>query len=292
MGITVKSSKTLKDFAPEFYEKFHKKHTFALEVLTFKTTKTEMVASYHGMSAKGSFPAGIPSLILSGGLLPETFKSIEGDLETLILSAISGKGLVMVDDPNVPKIKLPKLSEEGMLAKFFGTSDKEVGVDFDAGIPDTVQTVVNSDVTMDTKAGTIKIKSKNKVVDSGIGDDCSLSEMESLDVVKLSQANRLYAPVAGSDGGSRYHVIGISPKVNVAARIKGVSVSVRLEGVGLTESLATKAGLKYSAGSHASLHIKASPTDVKRVIGAILCDLGLDYQTKTPKLDLLVGKGV
>ncbi len=123
-----------------------------------------------------------------------------------------------------------------------------------------------------------------------------VSKMQTADRVPLSVAEKMYAPVKGSDDSSRYFVVGISSKVKVAARYRNNKLSVRVETVegfpfGNIASALGEAGLKIS-NAHASQHFEGlSFTQASRTLGAMLMALDVPMQTPLPDLKVIANKG-
>jgi hypothetical protein len=122
-------------------------------------------------------------------------------------------------------------------------------------------------------------------------------QLKSADTVKLSSATQMYQPVVGTSGSSRYFVVGISDEVKVAARLKGVSVSIRLEGPALNKS-AFRQALKVMGisggkeGLYASMHVEAPDTvTAQKVIGSVLSAIPVQWKTPMPSVGHLQGLG-
>jgi len=122
-------------------------------------------------------------------------------------------------------------------------------------------------------------------------------QLKSANTVKLAVATQMYQPVQGTSGSSRYFVVAISDEVKVAARIKGVSVSIRLEGPALgkhTFSTALKAvGITGGKdGQYASMHVEApDPITAQKAIGSVLAALPVQWKTPMPSVGHLQGLG-
>jgi hypothetical protein len=106
---------------------------------------------------------------------------------------------------------------------------------------------------------------------------------------KLINATELYQPVQGSEESSTYYTIAIRPELKVAVRIKPDNqCSIRAEVSDKSQALATvllKSGLK-SSNSHYSMHFHASSEDlVRRTVGAVLFNIGINFTKMT--LDLM-----
>lgn len=112
-------------------------------------------------------------------------------------------------------------------------------------------------------------------------------------VQKLSEANVMYQPVVGTSAGSRYFFIGATKDLKIAARIKGKSLSVRVEGnVEAFSDLLKENGFSFPETHHASIHVEIQTVLMaNRVVGALLVGLGEDVLTPLPKMKKIVGKG-
>ena len=121
---------------------------------------------------------------------------------------------------------------------------------------------------------------------------CSDEEMTTLTPVALATASRLYQPIKGTTLGTRYFLIASAPEANIAARYKGNQLSLRIEGSILSDkSLLHENGFNLSVG-YASLHLECTDTMIlKRAVGAVLFGLNLQYNTPTPDVMKLIGKG-
>lgn len=137
-------------------------------------------------------------------------------------------------------------------------------------------------------------KLPNTAMDGHIA--ASEQEMLSLPAVALSEATRLYQPTRGTDDSSRYHVVALGP-INVAARWKGETLSIRCEGSALGGFASTlkSLGLKQQGSSpaYASIHLQVgnSKETARKSLGAVLLGLGVSFYTPLPDLERLIGKG-
>jgi hypothetical protein len=123
------------------------------------------------------------------------------------------------------------------------------------------------------------------------------NKMATAEPVKLITATHLYQPVRGTGATSRYFVVGISHDIKVAARLKGTSVSIRLEGLALKSMVFVKAikvvGLSLGKGDlYASMHVDApDPVTAQKVVGSVLSSIPAKWETPMPSVQPLVGKG-
>lgn len=108
------------------------------------------------------------------------------------------------------------------------------------------------------------------------------------DIAKLYDAQFLGQKTFGTSPGSVYRCLAISSRLNVSARINfPAEVSIRAEGnpnafeVGKLKSL----GFTLSKpGGHWSLHLDTSGLTPARVIGAVLMDLGIQFDKQIMNL--------
>lgn len=111
----------------------------------------------------------------------------------------------------------------------------------------------------------------------------------------LKDATELLQPVKGSDEGSQYFVIALSPIVKVAARIKSsVNFSVRVEGNGLKNLKNTLKSVGFTDnGTHMSVHLSAGADMAlaQKCIGALLYGIGIQFDKVLTDLSLIWGKG-
>jgi hypothetical protein len=112
--------------------------------------------------------------------------------------------------------------------------------------------------------------------------------------VHLISAVRMYQPVHGTSGGSRYFMIARNKDVAVAVRILGSKLSFRIEAHNF-DSWAPKfqhIGLAISDSSHASIHLDVPDASMaRRTIGALLLDLGVEFDTPTPVINKILNHG-
>jgi len=106
---------------------------------------------------------------------------------------------------------------------------------------------------------------------------------------KLAEAGKLYQPVKGTSAGSVYATVALSETMKVAARVGSDKLSIRVEGLCITDPKVVKKlieiGFTESKGTHFSMHLSCGNVPVERVIGAILGSLGREFKTPIPVLD-------
>lgn len=108
--------------------------------------------------------------------------------------------------------------------------------------------------------------------------------------VKLRDATRMYQPVKGSSGGSRYALVAAAPDLKVGLRIKGHSMSFRVEGSNLNAYKAHLVSLfdGQDKGDYLSMHLGAESDELKaKTIGAVLMAVNRPFLTPFPSLKIL-----
>lgn len=123
-----------------------------------------------------------------------------------------------------------------------------------------------------------------------------LKLLQSSPAVKLRDATKMYQPVYGTSNGSRYFVVGGNDDIRVAAKYKGGSLSIRVEGPNWEKHLSNIQNVGFgkadvSAG-YASLHLSVSDDLVAaKALGAVLLGLGVQLDTPLPNVKLIKGLG-
>ena len=122
-----------------------------------------------------------------------------------------------------------------------------------------------------------------------------LSKLTTATPVKLRDATMLYQPVMGTSGGSRYFLVAANKDVRVAARIKGMALSVRIEGPNWQKYVSNmkSCGIDKIAKDYASIHLEAGSDYVmaSKTLGSILMGLGIPFDTPIPDLKVIADKG-
>jgi hypothetical protein len=107
--------------------------------------------------------------------------------------------------------------------------------------------------------------------------------------VPLKDATSMYQPVKGTSPGSRYFVVAMNPRIKVAARIEGTTVSVRVEGNPLPSEVAGLSQVSLNkGGDYYSGHFQCGNVSPTRVVGAVLLGSGIDFDTPMPSLKKIV----
>ena len=102
----------------------------------------------------------------------------------------------------------------------------------------------------------------------------------------------MYQPVHGSSTGSRYFMVAGNADLRIAARFKGGTLSVRIEGDGWTkhaQSMATCGFDTHGDKSYASVHLAVGGDLVlaNKTLGALIMGLGIPMETPYPNLSLI-----
>lgn len=117
--------------------------------------------------------------------------------------------------------------------------------------------------------------------------------------VKLREATKLYQPVFATSAGSRYFTVAVSKGVKVAARYKNGKLSIRVEGSDLDSVKDALAEQGFDIGkaenemtSYMSIHLSPGhPVLAARTLGAVLCGMGVSFNTPLPNLNVFSDKG-
>lgn len=108
-----------------------------------------------------------------------------------------------------------------------------------------------------------------------------------LPAVPLEIATNLYQLVTGTGSGSLYRVVAMGSGLKVAARLKGKTLSLRAEGMISMHLSALKAAelTPQVNNKYASVHLSVETEQLAaRTLGAMLCDLGIQWDTPIPQL--------
>jgi hypothetical protein len=108
--------------------------------------------------------------------------------------------------------------------------------------------------------------------------------------VKLSEATLLGQPVFGTSDGSIYKVVAIGPRVKMAARLKAMKLSVRVEGNLNTKERAALTAMSFKdAGSHLSGHFELKEVPAERIIGCLFFNPDVELTSKIHNLKEAAG---
>ena len=119
-----------------------------------------------------------------------------------------------------------------------------------------------------------------------------VKKLKTLPVCKLREAKKMYQPVHGSSTGSRYFMVAGNADLRIAARFKGGTLSVRIEGDGWAkhaQSMATCGFDTHGDKSYASVHLAVGGDLVlaNKTLGALIMGLGIPMETPYPNLSLI-----
>lgn len=104
--------------------------------------------------------------------------------------------------------------------------------------------------------------------------------------VKLRLASHLGQEVTGTSSDSTYRAVAISDRLNVAVRVHGSNISIRAEGVPNAYEAGRLSALGFSkaTGGHWSIHMECAGVPVSRIVGAVLMDLGIEFELQIKNL--------
>jgi len=107
--------------------------------------------------------------------------------------------------------------------------------------------------------------------------------------VKLRLASHLGQEVTGTSSGSTYRAVALSDRLNVAVRVHGTNISIRAEGTPNAYEAGRLSALGFSkatgaTGGHWSIHMECAGVPVSRIVGAVLMDLGIEFELQIKNL--------
>ena len=120
--------------------------------------------------------------------------------------------------------------------------------------------------------------------------------LKSAPTIKLRDATRMYEPVQGSSPQSRYFLVAANQDLRIAARYKGTSLSVRIEGPSWEKHKHQIAACGFDNvqvdKGYASIHLHVGdPITAGKALGAILLGLGMPLETPLPELKMIQNVG-
>ena len=120
--------------------------------------------------------------------------------------------------------------------------------------------------------------------------------LKSAPTIKLRDATRMYEPVQGSSPNSRYFLVAANQDLRIAARYKGTSLSVRIEGPSWAKHKHQIAACGFDNvqvdKGYASIHLHVGdPITASKALGAILLGLGMPLETPLPELKMIQNVG-
>ena len=119
-----------------------------------------------------------------------------------------------------------------------------------------------------------------------------VNKLKVLPVCKLREAKKMYQPVHGSSTGSRYFMVAGNADLRIAARFKGGTLSVRIEGDGWMKhasAMSTCGFDTHGDKAYASVHLAVGGDLVlaNKTLGALIMGLGIPMETPYPNLSLI-----
>lgn len=253
--------------------------------VTFKTTGPEEVLALFGL------PAAKIAYLAANGIEVQT----------------TSAGLQLVS-PWAPTVEV-SLSYVHVLALKKGTLDQltknlvlqslEQAVDYlmktQTGESPTLDQLPGGDKQKPGALSLLKHKPKTTPVASP-WPSFDLKALKTASPIKLRDATQMYQPVRGSSPNSRYFLVAANDDLRIAARYKGMSLSVRIEGPGWEKH---SPGIKACGfdnvqpeQGYASIHLHVGDAVIAgKALGAILLGLGVELQTPVPNLAVIKDAG-
>jgi hypothetical protein len=122
----------------------------------------------------------------------------------------------------------------------------------------------------------------------------NMNELAATPTVPLREATKLYQPVQGTSGTSRYFAVACHPKLKVAARYGSSSLSIRIEGDALPVMKHTLSDLGFDTvkSAYSSVHLSVDTLLLaQKTLGSILLGLSIPFETVFPDLSIIKDKG-
>lgn len=121
----------------------------------------------------------------------------------------------------------------------------------------------------------------NKLAETGVSPSTPAkpkAKAVSSEVVKLVDSEHVGQKVFGSSSGSVYVAIAVNPRVKVAARLVGTSLSLRVESKNPTaeEQKAINSVVQWKS-NYGSQHFDIGNVPAKRVLGALIYGMGIQF---------------
>ena len=143
----------------------------------------------------------------------------------------------------------------------------------------------------------VQVPASQTVVSTHAWPCFPLDVLQSAKTVKLRDATKMYQPVQGTSGGSRYFLVAADTDVRIACRYNGSGLSIRIEGPGWKkhQSVIQQNGWTTISPDkdYASVHLEVGGDAMlaNKTMGAVLMGLGLPLETPFPNLAVIKGKG-
>jgi hypothetical protein len=206
-----------------------------------------------------TLPGGSIDQAMKGELMPLSFSHLKGQLETAIEQALAMANTTPGSTPSTPKKK--------WTSSYGATPNPKPNFTPPPGAsgPEPSQFATPT---------TLSFGHPSKYGEP----DCT-----------LYSALALYQKVPGTTAGSLYTVVAMGPGINMAARVQGQKVSIRVQGSNFQQYKPMFLANDFTVHeSHASIHIDCETSvRVGRVIGAVIMGLGI-FQSPLPDLKKLV----
>ena len=240
------------------------------------------VASY-------TFPQGVKTTdVMKGtvdGKMLDFIKS--GIMNVLVAPVVVGEAesvpLAQLFKAKELEVTVEGLSEAEIEKLFPGTKVKISGLPEKKSVFKPLSEAIEQDSQL---AGQIMSKPQK----AGVPAKLSATEVLKMEAVPLAQATMLYQPVRGTDKSSRYFVVAMNDDIRVAARIKGASVSMRVEG-NITQAVRqalVNDNMKFDdKGKYLSRHLSADKATPEKIVGATLMGSGIAFDTPLPSMEVI-----
>ena len=244
------------------------------------TVSTEAIRfSYKGDTlGKQQLFSGVLSKVMSGQLAPASHQDLASQLAATIKQVMTAVGSLKADDVG------------GSLVEDVAATFESAGTVFDLPAGDDI----DAEAKMEAE-GMAKVEAKLKAKKAPKAKTPKdIAMLLDSNPVKLAEAQLLYQPVKATSAGSVYHVVALSDDLKVAARVKGGTLSVRVEGpkVGTLKTLISETGFNHS-GDYASVHLqtKGDATMNRKALGALISALDRPWQTPLPEFKYIAEAG-
>lgn len=238
--------------------------------------------SYNGkVASKVALNAQALNLLMKGKLSgPVAKKALADAVSEAVMKAMAAVGNPHSDellppepenapgDVPPPEPVSPALHAAMQAAKSAGVQSKAAKTLDKADTAGMIETILQGQVPDELEGTTSMLDLLNGIASA------MESTKQDVDAVSLAEATRLYQPVNGSSSGSVYYTAALFKDMKLAARLKGQTLSVRVEGaVEKHKHLLIAAGLGLKS-DYASEHFACGNTLLaQRTLGAIISAL-------------------
>lgn len=119
-----------------------------------------------------------------------------------------------------------------------------------------------------------------------------IAKIKTAATVQLRDATKMYQPVKGTSGGSRYFMVAANKDVRVGCRYRDDTLSVRIEGEGWGKYAKKLSDCGFDnvdpKKQYASLHLSvANKVVAAKALGAILLGMGIPLETPLPDIEVV-----